>query len=578
MVNKIVRFFGVWGIILCVSWGDAGFNQISAMSDEEEEEGYVQQARQASSDDDYDPDKDEEAPDRGIPAVDQEEAPASARRPAPRQKRPRMPDYEESENEEEEVARIADNVPEDFENLVIFGTQVKLLANVYLRDCLQKANVFIPRYAVDNGPWNYFMTGRGQICVFVSGGLQHAWEKTVAYVFRNIFGQNIKIIRAHWMDKPERREDPTQVGLAIAYEDREEELHSELYFDYYFRHSFELPELKPGQVFKIQAFSWWDVCDNCHTRLGKLKDRLPRSVSLNYEVVSCRRLKHTYQVANNFRLFRAAQVPEQQAWNTIWARVQHYVNSYPDHDTPEKKEFWSTTKGGLEVCKWLAQAFSEDSTSSKKRGPKGDVLRYFDETNQGQVGKLKELLVYLKAVNWDLSCWFRDIPYDGVQPKWGRHWCQVVMPHFDWKIIDHLDDQSAQSTCQMCGKRRIRHVSRVYHPKYRVSKTRLSELTYNQRSAETLDSLTESDKKGRKRALWVGSECVQVLRTTKEEIDKWREGPYKEQKEKMDQDRALEEAMQLEKEKKKEKNKKKIKSLNYELTFLLPSTWSLRIF
>lgn len=460
---------------------------------------------------------------------------------------------EESDDEDDQDP-IPAGVPIHLNDLIERGTQVKLMANVYLRDLCQRANVFIPTYEIEfAGPGqasqrDFFRTARKQVCVFVSGGLQNAWEKTVAWAFKKFFGLNIKIIRASWIQKHLYKDKEKSVRLEDQYKGREDELHSELYFDYFFRNFFDFSGLigKAG-TFTIRAFSWWDVCDACFSRLTALREVLPEGFSLRYEIVSHRHYSHNHQPSPEFRESRAYQIPEQQSWDTIWQKVMLLARAFSTN-MERKKEYWTKTKDGLEICKWLAQAFAQQNVK-RKIASKGEVSKYFQGISEVDSGAFWAFMEYLREENWDLSCWYKDIPYNVIQRAWDSQWSRVVMPHFNWSCIFHWEDTGLRGECDMCGKEGLRHTYWVYHPKYRVGKARLSEATLIFREASPdfnptgFFDLHPEEWKRRKRSLVVGGECLKKLETDKETIDEWRGSEaYCNQRRRIDEDRALEEA------------------------------------
>jgi len=122
-------------------------------------------------------------------------------------------DESEEETETEETYK-ANPIALNNEKIIVMGTQLKLLANVYLRNLDEMANVFFPYYTLtiqgDSGEEeisDYFRAPapkgkeepQGKICVFASGGLHNAWEKTVARIQEIFFGDKVKVIRASWI-------------------------------------------------------------------------------------------------------------------------------------------------------------------------------------------------------------------------------------------------------------------------------------------------------------------------------------------------------------------------------------------
>lgn len=484
---------------------------------------------------------------------------------------------EDSDDEEEAaLEKFPEVLPIEYRELVERGTQVKLMANVYLRSLCQRANVFIPSYVAEfedpaqESQKDFFRTARNQICVFVSGGLQNAWEKTVAWAFKKFFGSNIKIIRARWVQKHLFKDKKKSVRLEDQYKGREEELHSELYFEYFFRNLFDLSVLNGKRgTFTIRAFSWWDVCDSCFNRLGSLRQILPEGFSLNYEIISHRHYSHKHHPSFEFRERRAIQVPEKQAWNTIWEKIMRYAGIF-SANMAEKNYFWTKTKDGLEICKWLAQAFS-GRNGQRRTASKGDISKYFGQISKENFSKFNALMEFLEQANWDLSCWYREIPYHVIQRNWERQWSFVVMPHFGWTCIFHWGDPGLQGECDMCGKEGLRHTYWVYHPKFRVAKAQLSEETLVYREAsDTFNpssyfDLHPEEWKRRKQSLVVGGECLKKLETSQATIEEWRQSEaycnqrlrIKEDRELAEAERGLKERVAAAREERKGKRRKK---------------------
>lgn len=450
---------------------------------------------------------------------------------------------EESDSEEEgqEEAQLA---PDSMNLLIEKGFQIKLLANVYLRRLHEAANIFLPYYTTTyhNGAQrkqDYFRTPKGEICVFASGGLQNTWEKTVAKVHGIFFGgEKIKIIRASWIEKYFYKKFNKQRNLEEEYRGRENELHSELYYDIFFRNFFvsELEEngITPETLI-VQAFTWWEVCNSCDGLLEKQKN-IPflQNVRLDYQVAANRRYVHSYPESSSITGYKA-QSRERPVWEQIWRKVTSYVQKpFLNPKAREKQRFWSKTEEGLEVCKWMGQAFEENivtlDAKTVKATPKGDILKFYRQMSDQDTQGLKGLLDYLKKVNWDLSCWYKGIYPDLIQLKWKKYWRQVVVPHFNWEIVEVIQDDERTSHCQMCGNTDVVYIYWVYHPKFKVSDRflNLSEEEQQQREIKmgfTLETpfkdLPTVLQKKRKDSLLVGSECVKVLGFTRNEIKEW---------------------------------------------------------
>lgn len=424
------------------------------------------------------------------------------------------------------------------EKVIRIGTQAKLLANVYLQNMDHTANIFVPwhRISFTDGTLreDFFRTENGKICIFVSGGLKYGgWEKTVAHVFWFFFRERVKIIRAHWMLKNLPQNDLEGISavnkLTNDYEDREHELHSELYYDLYLRHFFlKDPRNRNIASLNINAFSWWDLCDGCHHILGKHKDLVPAG-HISYNIASYRRYKHTYP-SNEFLSWR--QVPstvETQVWGQIQSKSLEYARKTFD-DNEAKEKFWSNSVEGLEICKWLGQAFEQNAVTDEdkpaKNKKKGDVLKFYREMNEDDRKILKNLIEFLKQVNWDLSCWFKHHYVHKLQTNWRRHWRHMVMPHLNWKLGRVISVSNEQ--CQMCGHKGLAEHHEIFHPKHQVSAKFLQLSPEEQNEEEPIEDTTKKNEKipvsvelKRKRSIWVGSECVRVVQMTKKEHDEW---------------------------------------------------------
>lgn len=427
------------------------------------------------------------------------------------------------------------------------GVLLKFLANVYLRNLDQTANVFIPKYILEvkqGDTWtvikdDFFRTSKGQICGFASGGIHHVWEKTVGHVFKSFFDFDLKIIRSGWMSKHLYKDKGITKNFRSEFKGREEELHSEYYYDLYVKEFFmpDLLEQLDGNSARltINAFSWWDACNSCETLLTKHRTLFaPKGITISYHIAAKRRYKHWYPTTTAVHLARIMQDFETPAWTKLWAKVTEYSQkTFPT--SKAKKQFWTKTKQGLEICKWLGQAFVENTVTLAGRtaipGRKGDILRLYAEMAEEETEELRELLDYLREKNWDLSCWYRQNYPSPVQRVWKRNWDQFVMPHFGWEDVNDYR-QEEPDECQMCGNPDVLNMHWIFHPKFRVSdrflKRPKEEQKMNERShgytiQTSPDELPEVLLQKRRQSLCVGSECVKVLTLTKEEIEKWRE-------------------------------------------------------
>lgn len=424
----------------------------------------------------------------------------------------------------------------DFSKKVIkMGIRVKFLANVYLQKVDRTANVFLPYYTL-NGKSDYFRTPKDEICVFASGGLQNVWEKTVSYVFKCFFNQKIKIIRASWIQKY-----GVYTGLEKEYEGREKELHSELYYDLFFRYFF-LPIVKETDSLKIHAYSFWQVCDSCEELLSDHSKEVP---NLTYHVAASRRYSHDYPSNTVVSLARVPQSKEKSIWQEVWSSILIYARKR-FVSKKAKHRFWTQTKEGLEVCKWMGQAFVENQVSPKEKKAKplsrGDVLGYYANVTKKESIELKGLLEYLRKVNWDLSCWYKPPRYPSpVQRQWKRYWRQLVIPHFDWeRVLEHNPKkvEISEATCEMCGYSDLKKVYLIFHPKFRVSESFLNKpLKYQETSGEpfldkTFQNVPLAIQEKREQSLCVGSECVKTLLLDKEDLKDWRKkNPLKKEEE-----------------------------------------------
>lgn len=477
----------------------------------------------------------------------------------------------------------------DFPAPVIrMGTQVKLLANVYLKNLDQTANIFLPYFILRDSTGllqkeGYFQTPKGEICIFASGGFQNVWESTVASVQRIFFKDRVRIIRASWIQNQLFRRRGIEKDLEEEFRGRENELHSEFYYDLFFEHFF-LPSLLEGEGqdsddsrhLTIYAFSWWDVCTECEQRLTKQHATLPHNIELSYKIAASRRYRHTYPSNTAIQEARIPSEEESVAWDGIWSRVSEYARK--EFESPEEMEdFWTSTKDGLELCKWLGQAFEENkSTPAERTAPpskKGDILRFYHAMTGEETRELEALLFYLREVNWDLSCWYRPPYPSSVQRPWKKYWRQLVMPHFGWEEVKEAKVMEGGATphCEMCGHEDLHEVFFVFHPKFHVSARFLS-LPKEEQAMRERDcghaktpttELPPSLRKKRRDWLKVGSKCVETLELTRGGLKEWEEDNPREErdrkwKERDEREAAYEALEKAEKElKAKEKTHKK---------------------
>ena len=467
----------------------------------------------------------------------------------------------DDEGEEEGICTYSRAPIRELESAIDMGMKLKLLANVYLGRIDQSANIFLPQYVLDlegeggsvtRSTPAFFRTAKGEICVFASGSSHNVWEKTVARVYEIFFGEKVKIIRAWWMQRHLYSEKKISRRLTEEFKGRENELHSEFYYDLFFKHFF-LPGLieEYGDSVKamtVNAFTWWEVCDSCHINYLEQHRQLCTEQGIKgpyFNLGAARRYQHHYPEAPTLVGYRVPSDQEETAWRVIWEGLKSYVDLHAD-DEEEKRKFWTKTANGIELCKWIGQAFVENAHSLKGRKsvPKrGDILRFYNEMiEQGEEGAkdLKNLILYLRERNYEFSCWYK-IPYvEKIQGNWKKYASQIIMPHFHWKLLGEFEVEFGDSQCDMCGNEDVRYMSMVYHSKHRVSKNiaTTAEEEYVDWPFDTeirFDQLTEAQKKERRQSIAVGSECVKFLRLGRTEIDEWRqEHPLEELEYKLD--------------------------------------------
>lgn len=489
-------------------------------------------------------------------------------------------DTEMEETLEDDSIPSLNNPSDSLNEMVDIGLQVKLLSSVYLGNVTEKANIFLPRYTVEiekpNGKIktieDWFKTAKGEICVFASGGLHYIWEKNVRHVHEIFFKKQVKIIRAHWIQK--HIEGKTGQALEEDFtEKKQKELHSEFYYDFFFREYF-IPYLKQQieeiggtlKSLKIDAFSWWDVCNKCEKKLSghhDLLEPLGNNVSLSYNIAARKPYKKNYPLLSFVEHKRIPSPTEQKAWDALWASIATYTAKSFNKTFDNRKEikkFWTKTHEGLEVCKWLGQAFSEreiDLEGKATSGKKRSMLSFYKEKQPKHVKALGKLLSYLQEKNWDLSCWYKGPRFpDNVQQKWKRHWKQVCVPHFGWEEVHSIEkkkeendkrkgrrprserqdydfeDKTWEGDCEMCGYEGIENVYRIFHPKLHGSKKFLNLSQKEQKKREwseghtyetPIDQLSPPLQKKRRHSLCVGSECVKILTQQKSDIEYWKE-------------------------------------------------------
>lgn len=471
--------------------------------------------------------------------------------------------YEDESDEEGSVydrEAFGSKHPNVFSSSIVdIGMRVKLIANVYLRNLDEKANIFVPffRATIKNPDGslvervNYFRyKGRkGKICVFASGGFHNAWEKSTQRVYEAFYGSKIKIIRGTWIQKHLYRD---YKELQKFERTPLEDLHSELYYKTFFERFFprQLEELKEGGDVLgvvIDAFSWWDVCDGCH------EHNLPHNLGktpVTYRIKSARPYTHTYRDTDMFqsRVLSDLEEKENKHWLSLWSEIKKLPEK-DFSDEEDKRKYWTETIQGIELTKWLGQAFVEN----KKPGKKGDVLRHYQALEEFDRDQLKGLIDYLKEENWEFSCWYsHPFPRGDIQKKWKKYWLQLVVPHFGWKEIssEHLDQDT---NCEMCGFEEARKISYIYHPKYRSAKGFPQSKVVVAFLGGPLPPESDELKKFKVKSLAVGSKCIETLRLTKEELVK----PMEVAAEQAERDKSYDDLDAAEKELKKQAAEKR---------------------
>ncbi|MBA3814571.1 MAG: hypothetical protein H0X26_08855 [Alphaproteobacteria bacterium] len=435
----------------------------------------------------------------------------------------------------------------DFDLVTTMGTQLKLLANVYLANLQGRANIFLPRYSLEveasDGSFqtiqSFFETPKGEICVFASGGLHHIWEKNIGHINRLFFKKKVKIIRSRWMQKHLQKDKNIKRDLEEEFAGREHELHSEFYYDLFFRHFFaqELVQLLEEGVswrrLTIHAFSWWDVCDHCEELLSSHKPPIEANFELSYKIAARKRYTHAYPNTSIVEDYALSKTVEGKAWKAIWESLAPYTGKDFANEI-----FWTKTKDGLEISKWLGQAFRETIKGldgKAKVTKKGDILAFYTAMQPHKTQDLENLLSYLQDKNWDLSCWYRGPNFPSpFQSKWKRHWQQQIVPHFGWERVTgyQIKEKKRADHCQMCGYEGLMNVYLIFHPKFHASNTFLSLPEEDQKLTEHACGYTFESrvcdfplplKQKRKQSISVGSECIQYLCLSKEKIEEWHE-------------------------------------------------------
>jgi hypothetical protein len=441
--------------------------------------------------------------------------------------------------------------PAEFSHVINPGTMLKFLTNAYKGSLKENSNIFLPRYTIQYmGPdgqmiteQDYFRTPKGQLVVFASGGSANMWEKTVAKVYHLFTGVGVKVIRAHWLQKHLKRRNVHEFCIED-YEGRETDLHSELYYDLFFRHIFnEQLSSNTRQINRlvVDAFSWWEVCDTCEKHFVSHQDVCRQWGIQNFfcRVAAAKRYPHSYE-DSVIQRFDIPGNDEEEVWRAIWLKLIEFTNLH-SYDAEARHHFWTKTAEGLELCKWIGQAFVENpyALDDRKVDPdeRGDLLKYFskfeadaiEENQQADITRFQQLILDLSDMNWDLSCWFKGRYIATTQFNWKKYSSQQVMPHFGWIELDNYRDETGSSQCQMCGQKNLVDIYLVYHPKYKVSAKLLTEEEAEQENSDVDVYTVGSDDEAihvlpgqRRRALEVGSECVQLMGMDKTTIKEWR--------------------------------------------------------
>ena len=438
---------------------------------------------------------------------------------------------DESDNEGSSSLHHTDQVkltdlPSD---CVQIGLYAKLLATVYLRKLDETANIFLPFYYMvllqpdgsEEIKKDFFRTKKNAICVFASGGLHNIWEKSVGHMLSYFhLGEKIKIIRYSWIQKHLYKEKKISRNIKKEFEGRETELHSEFYYDIFLHHFF--PPQQNLKSLTIYAYSWWEICDGCENKLSTHNNLFNMNTPLTYKIAASRRYRHHYPVTSVVTNYLVPSIQEKHAWKIIWTALLNYANKQFENEAAKEK-FWTQTKEGLEISKWLGQAFIENTVApnGRKEKPlsKGDVLKFFAEENEQEINTINLLLTYLRKKNWELSCWYKPPYYpESVQKKWKQYWRQLVIPHFGWEVVYESDKSGddLDAHCEMCGNTHIRQFFLVFHSKFRLSD---QSLPSTQSAQATADFILQQK---RKQSLCVGSECVKVLISSYGFIKEWR--------------------------------------------------------
>lgn len=408
---------------------------------------------------------------------------------------------------------------EEFQKAIEIGLRTKLLANVYLGDNDNAANIFVPLLTLyfqsSNGnlceETHFIRSDKGKICLFASGGRsEHVWEKGIHKIYPLLFkGDRIKIIRANWMTKHLHKD----FGLLNVLGDSPEELHSEIFWKFYVTHFLDtqlslLTKDRSLNHVEVRAFSWWDVCDGCYDQLPRLRN----GISLTYNVVSARPYKKGYQQTPEFRFsfLQELSIKREEILKDIFERIIAFAEAYEDESKEAKRTFW-TTHPGVDAAKWLGYVLNEENPLLQI------YLRDASATSQAILDNLSR---YLAKENWDLSCYYPPFTYP-IQHAWKKYWGQKVIPHFGWHFVGEALATAENIICEMCGKKGIKDLSFLSHPKYRdispIVKEEEPEEDYEP-GKHVLGALSKRGKELRKKSLTVGSECVRHMILSRKDI------------------------------------------------------------
>lgn len=451
-----------------------------------------------------------------------------------------LPRFEDSENVDQELpSSIPQDIRPDFENVISAGARLKLIASVFLGRLDENSNIFVPSFKAkvvgQDGTLRvvegFLKSSKGQMFVFASGGTGRVWEKTVSRVYEIFFGQEIKIIRESWLARHVG-------GIDLK---RKNCLHSEYFFDLFLRR-FGLKSFLPhvsgrDKILSLDffCFSWWDVCDECFKDLSSHNQWVSEFnvQEIHYHVAARRRYKHSLRENSVLSNFCVSDAEEKAAWEEVWSKVKEYtLLNFPNDD--EKEKFWTKTVEGLEICKWIGQAFVEnkhDVYGTRLPLKDGDLLKHYEDFTGQDQKSLSDLIEYLAEKNWDLSCWYsHHVPHE-IQKSWKKNWRHVVVPHFSWVLVADFDDDSGDNVCEMCGNEDISKLYWMYHPKLKLSQKffDLSEEDQNRTEKDygfsfrtKYEDLYPHLQRARRQSLVVGSKCQEFLQTTREELDAWR--------------------------------------------------------